>query len=209
MTPGQAALTFLALLVIVDPVALAPVFGALTRGMAPAAARRTALVAVLAGFALLGIAGIAGHAALQALGAETALAHLIVAAALIVLGAAMLAGRGGMGGLIGTARRDPALVPLATPLIAGPGALGAMVMFAGKYAGETGPLAMLYGLLATVGAATYAAFRASGPITRRLGERGVRLITRALGLVLIGVAARFLIEALRDYGLIGATGAGS
>lgn len=206
MTPGAAAVTFLALLVIVDPVALAPAFGALTRGMDAPAVRRTAAVAALAGFALLGVAGVAGHAVLRAIGAEMALVHLLVAAALLVMGAAMLLGRGGLGAGGGARRRDPALVPLAVPLIAGPGALGAMVMFAGRNAGHWGALAALYGVLAAVGALTYAAFRAAGPITARLGERGVRLITRGLGLVLVGVAARFLVDALRDYGVLGGAG---
>lgn len=209
MTPGAAALTFLALLVIVDPLALAPVFGALTRGMPAPAVRRTAAVAVLAGFALLGVAGVAGHAALRALGAEIALVHLLVATALLVVGATMLLGGGlgdGTGARVGLVRRDPALTPLAVPLIAGPGALGAMVMFAGRDAGHWAALGALYGLLAAVGVLTYAAFRAAGPITARLGARGVRLITRGLGLALIGVAARFAVDAAHDYGLLGAAG---
>lgn len=202
MTPAQAALAFASLLVIVNPVALAPVFAELTRGMPPARVRRTALVAVGAGFALIGAAGVAGHAALRLIGAEMALVHLVVAAALLVMGAAMLLGRGGLGSLGGAGRRDPALVPLAVPLIAGPGALGAMVMFAGRSAGHPGSLALLYGLLAAVAGLTWAAFAAAEAIAARLGDRGVRLITRALGLVLIGVAARFLVEGLRDYGVL-------
>ncbi|MBA3323965.1 MAG: MarC family protein [Rhodobacteraceae bacterium] len=203
MTPGQAALTFVTLLVIVDPVALAPVFGGLTRDMPESKVRRTAAVAVLGGFALLAVAGVAGHAVLRALGAEMALAHLLVAAALLLMGAAMLLGVGGFGLPGGRGRRDPALVPLAAPLIAGPGALGAMVMFAGRNAGQWSALGTLYALLAAVAALTYLAFRAAEPITARLGGRGVRLITRALGLVLVAASVRFLIDALRDYGLIG------
>lgn len=207
MTPAAAALTFVSLLVIVDPVALAPVFGALTRDMDAARARRTARVAVAAGFALLAAAGLLGHRALAALGAESALVHLVVAAVLLVVGAAMLVGGGDLGRLAGRAGRDPALVPLAVPLIAGPGALGAMVMFAGRNAGQPAAIAMLYAMLAVVAAFTYGAFRAAEPITRRLGPRGVRTITRILGAVLVAAAARFLWEGLRDYGVIGGAGA--
>jgi small neutral amino acid transporter SnatA (MarC family) len=75
-----------------------------------------------------------------------------------------------------------------------------MSMVAGKYHGQTGALLTLYGLLAATGVITYLAFRAAGPITRRLGARGERLITQGLGLVLIAVGAKFLVEALHAWG---------
>lgn len=202
MNPAAAALAFASLLVIVNPVALAPVFAELTRGMPPARVRRTALVAVAAGFGLIGAAGFAGHWVLQLIGAEMALVHLVVAAGLLVMGAAMLLGGFGLGALGGAGRRDPALAPLAVPLIAGPGALGAMVMLTGRYAGDAASLALLYALLAGVAALTFAAFESAEAIAARLGDRGVRLITRALGLVLVGVAAKFVFEGLRAYGVL-------
>ncbi len=207
MTATQAALAFVSLFVIVDPVALAPVFGALTRGMTPARVRRTAIVATLTGFALIAAAGVVGDAALGAFGAEKALVHVVVAGALLVMGLAMLSGRGGIGAVAGSAGRDPALFPLAVPLIAGPGALGVMAVLNGKYATHAAARIELYAVLAAVAVVTCAAFLASAPITRRLGDRGVRLITRALGLALIAVAGRFLFEGLRDYGLIGGAAA--
>jgi multiple antibiotic resistance protein len=209
VTPAAAALAFVSLLVIVDPVALAPVFAALTAGMAPERARRAALLATLAGFGLIAAAGLAGHLLLRAAGTEPGLVHVVVAGALMAIGAAMLLGRGGLQGFeTGARRRDPTFVPLAVPLIAGPGALGTMVVLTGKHAGHPGALAALYGVLAVVGALTYAALRLAGPIAARLGERGVRLITRIMGLVLMAAAARFAFEGLRDWGVIGRGAAG-
>jgi multiple antibiotic resistance protein len=210
MTLPQAALTFVSLLVIVDPIALAPVFAALTGGMTPARARRTARVAVLAGFGLLAAAGLAGHLVVRALAAETAPLHLALAGLLVAMGALMLGGRGGLDAVRAPARRDPAVAPLAVPLIAGPGALGAMVAFAGREAGRPAGLVTLYALLAAVGVLTYLALRASEPIARRLGERGVRMVTRVLGAALILAGARFLYEGLQAYGLVGGrSGAGA
>lgn len=202
MTAVHAALAFLSLLVIVDPVALAPVFAALTGGMDAGQRRRVALKAVAAGFALIALAGVAGPAALRAIGAEAALAHVVLAAALLALGLAMLLGRG-LDGLARAGRRDPSLIPLATPLIAGPGAMGAMVMFAGR---DEARIGLLYAILAAVAVVTYAVLGQADRIADRLGARGVRLVTRALGLVLIGAAGRFLIEGLRDYGVLGGAG---
>jgi multiple antibiotic resistance protein len=206
VTAAQAALAFGTLLVIVDPVAIAPVFGALTRDMDEARARRTARFSVMAGFALLGAAGLAGHAILKAVGANLPLAHLAVGAALLIVGAAMVAGRGAAAPGGGGTRRDPTFFPLAVPVIAGPGGMGAMVMLTGKNAGDPAALGLVYALLGLVAAITYASFRASGAITRRLGNRGVALVTRIFGALLIVAAARFLFEALRDYGTIASRG---
>lgn len=200
MTPAQAALAFASLLVIVNPLAIAPVFAALTQRMEEDRARRTARVCVLAGFALIGAAGLAGHALLRIFGANLPLAHLALGAALMAVGATMLAGRGAPVPSAAAAGRDPTFFPLAVPVIAGPGAMGVMVMLTGRNAGDPAALGAVYALLGLVGAITYAAFRGSGALARRLGDRGVAVITRIFGAALIGTAARFLFEALREYG---------
>ena len=181
MTPLEAALAFGALLLVVDPVALAPVFAA-----------------------LIALAGALGHLVIPEVAAHAGAIHLALAAALAVVGAAMIAGRAGLapGAARSRVRRNPALSPLAVPLIAGPGALGAMAMFAGRYAGEWAALGVLYGCLAAVAALTYAAFRASGAIARRMGPRGAAAVSRVLGIVLVVMAGRFLWEGLRDFGLL-------
>ncbi len=197
MTPSEAALAFVSLLVIVDPLALAPVFAALTAGMEPAATRRTALVGVAAGFGLLAAAGIAGHALIAALAPEARIVHLAGAVVLGAAGLAMLAGGGGIGGLAGgPRRRDPALVPLAVPLIAGPGGCGAMAVFAARHYGDPAALATLYALLALVGLLSWLALGAAPAIAARLGPRGVLLVGRILGLVLLLAAGRFLLDAI-------------
>lgn len=204
MSLSEALLAFLSFAVIVNPVALAPAFAALTAGRPPAETRRIALRAVLLGFALIAAGGHLGHAALRALGAEAALIHLVVGGALVAMGTAMLFGAGALDATAAPRpRRDPTIVPLATPLIAGPGAIGAMVMLSARHAGEPRALVELDLLLALVGLLTWAAFRAAEPLARRLGPRVLRLIVRALGLVLILVAARFLYDALDAYGVLG------
>lgn len=205
MSPAEAAIAFLSLAAIVNP--LAPAFAALTAGRPPAETRRIARRATLAGFAVVAAAGLAGHALLRALGAESALIHLIGGAALAVAGTAILFGAGDRGAAAARPRRDPTLIPLAVPLIAGPGALGTMIVLAARYAGQPRALVELNALLALVGLATWGAFRTAAPIARRLGPGGLRLAIRALGLVLIAAGADFLRQALVAYGVFGARAA--
>ncbi|MBP7241964.1 MarC family protein [Amaricoccus sp.] len=203
MSFRDALLAFLSLAAIVNPIALAPAFAALTAGRPPAETRRIATRAVLLGFALIAAGGQFGHAALKGLGADAPLVHLVVGGALVAMGTAMLFGPGEAVGAAPRPRRDPSVVPLAVPLVAGPGAIGAMVMLVSRHAGQTAAVVQLYGILAVVGALTWASFRGADAIARRLGPRGMRLVVRGLGLVLIVVAARFLYEGLAAYGLLG------
>lgn len=202
MSPLEALAAFLTLAAIVNPVALAPVFAALTAGRTPAERNRIALRAAVAGFALVAAAGHAGHLALRALGAESALIHLVVGGALVAMGTAMLCGASVMAAAA-RPRRDPSLVPLAVPLIAGPGALGAMIALAARYAGQPRALAELHALLALVGLITWAAFRAADPLASRLGPRGLRLVVRVLGLALVLAGGEFLRQALVAHGMPG------
>lgn len=204
MTLWETLLAFGTLLIIVDPIALAPVFAALTAGMAPDAMRRVALRATLLGFVLIALAGLLGHLVIPMVQAHEGVLHLALAAALLIVGVAMVTGRSGMGASASAGpRRDPTLVPLTVPLIAGPGAFGAMAMLAGRHAGQWEALTTLYACLALVAGLTYAAFRGAGLIDRRLGARGAAAISRLLGVVLIVMAAVFLRDGLRAFGLIG------
>ncbi|MBP7001373.1 MarC family protein [Amaricoccus sp.] len=202
MSLREALLAFLSLAAIVNPVALAPAFAALTAGRPPAETRRIALRATLIGFALIGLGGRLGHAALRGLGADAPMIHLVVGGALVAMGTAMLFGVGVGVGAEAAPRRDPTWAPLAVPLVAGPGAVGAMVMLVSRHAGQAGATAELYAILAAVGLLTWASFRAADAIGRRLGPRGMRLVVRGLGLVLIVVAGRFLYEGLAAYGVL-------
>lgn len=203
MSLSEAALALLSILVIIDPIALVPVFAALTAGRPEVEVRRIAARGTLAGFALLAIAGLVGHAALTALGADAPLIHLIGGGALVAIGAAMLFGGGIAPAAAAGPRRDPTFVPLAVPLIAGPGALGAMIVLTARHAGHPAALGELYAILALVAVITLVALRAAGPIACRIGPRGQRAVVRILGLVLVLVAARFFYEGLTALGIPG------
>src|SRR3984893_9127710 len=152
------------LIVVVDPVGLAPSFAALTAGL-PAAAQREVAVraAIIAGIILAGTALI-GDWLLRQLGISLPAFRIAGGLLLFSIASEMV-----FGVRIERQSRDAeqameeqvrniAAFPLAIPLMAGPGALTATVLLAGQADFRPLYLAMLIGVIAAVAAACFAVF---------------------------------------------------
>lgn len=89
-----------------------------------------------------------------------------------------------------------AIVPLAIPLLAGPGVISGVIVYASK--GPTGngctPVddAILSGIIAAVGVATWLALRAADPLRRMLGDTGINVSTRVSGLIVAAIAVEMI-----------------
>jgi multiple antibiotic resistance protein len=193
---------FVTLFVIVDPVGLAPLFVALTRGMDPRQRRAIGIRAIIIGTALLALFGILGDAILAFVGISMPAFRIAGGILLFLTALDMLFERR-------TKRRedqsahasDPSVFPLATPLIAGPGALATMILLTGQNQGDWAWIAAVHAVLLAVMAVTFLFFLAAGPIERALGPTGVNVVTRLLGMLLAALSVQFVLDGLRDYGL--------
>jgi len=89
------------------------------------------------------------------------------------------------------------LVPLGIPIYAGPGALSVVVMYGNK-AFETGGGAVIGALIVMVAICLIVCivnFLAS-PIRRGLGDQGLEILVRIMGLILAAIAVTLFIEGL-------------
>ncbi|MER2508074.1 MarC family protein [Amaricoccus sp.] len=201
--------TFVTLFVVIDPIALAPLFVTLTRGMPSARRRRVGLRAVVVAFGLLALFGIAGEPLLSAIGIGLPAFRISGGMLLFLIAVDMLFEKR-------TERRerhtaeataddstpDPSVFPLATPMIAGPGALATMILLGGQQAGNpAGLIAVNLVMVATLGV-TYLAFRAGNIIERALGATGVLVVTRLFGILLAALSVQFVLNGLRDLGVL-------
>jgi multiple antibiotic resistance protein len=197
--------TFVTLFVVIDPIAVAPLFVALTRGMTEAQRRRIALRAILIAFGLLAVFGIAGNALLAGVGIGLPAFRISGGLLLFLIAVDMLFERR-------TERRerrteaednpDPSVFPLAMPMIAGPGALATMILLSTQYEGNTLALVEVNLVLVVVLALTWLLFRAGGMIERLLGHTGIVVLTRLFGILLAALAVQFVLNGLRDLGLL-------
>lgn len=195
---------FATLFVVIDPPGLVPLFIALTRGMAAERRRAMALRACLIAAVLLTLFGIAGEAILGFVGISMPAFRIAGGILLFLTALDMLFERR-------TQRRegqqadpdhDPSVFPLATPLIAGPGAIASMILLIGQGGGDWTATFAVMGLMWGMIFVTFLFLLASPPLERLLGRTGTIVITRLLGMLLAALSVQFVIDGVRQTGLI-------
>jgi multiple antibiotic resistance protein len=91
-------------------------------------------------------------------------------------------------------RDDISVFPLAIPLIAGPGGLASIMILAGEAHGvRWGSLIVLVVALLVLGL-VFVALHLSGRIARVLGQTGINVVTRVMGLLLAALAAQYVAD---------------
>jgi multiple antibiotic resistance protein len=197
------------LLVTLDPVALAPIFVSLTRGMNAGERRRVSMRACLIAFGILAFFGLGGEVLLRLLGVGIPAFRISGGLLLFWIAFEMVFERRNdrkqQTAEVAVTQdliRNVAAFPLAMPLMAGPGAITAMILLAGRAEGSPLALALLLALVAAVMFACLAVFAAAEPIARLLGVTGQAVLTRLLGVILAALAVQFVIDGVRAVAMI-------
>jgi len=189
------------MLVVVDPVGLAPVFAALTQGESHAAKRRMAIRGTSIAGAILVIFVLIGDTLLNALGIGMPAFQIAGGLLLFLLAVDMVFAR--HSGLRSTtdreqreaeAKKDISVFPLAIPLIAGPGALTTVLLMVGEQGYEPTIIATVLAVLLVVLLATLASLLLSTKILAFMGETGANVISRVLGIILAALAVQFVLN---------------
>jgi multiple antibiotic resistance protein len=191
------------LLVVVDPVGLAPTFLAVTQGLPVAARRQIAFRACLIAAAILAGTALMGDWLLDKL-AITLPAFRIAGGLLLfavasemVLGVRIERQSRQAEEAVEEHVRHVAAFPLAIPLMAGPGAITATLLLAGQAHGQPLLLAGLLGVVVIVAAVCCGVFLVAERIARLLGVTGSVVLSRLLGVVLAALAVQFVIDGVR------------
>ena len=196
------------LFVIIDPIALVPLFIALTQGMDSTTRRTVGRRAGLIAIILLTLFGLLGEKILQVVGISMPAFRISGGILLFLTALDMLFERR-------TQRRenqhpsssDPSVFPLATPLIAGPGAFTTMILLVGATGDwNWGHVAAIHAIMVGVVLVSLGFFRLSGVIERLLGRIGIVVITRLLGMLLAALSVQFVLDGIRGTGFLGGAG---
>jgi len=184
--------TLIALFAIVNPITAIPVFLAIAAGINSKARRRLALKTALISGVTLFIAYFLGDVILKSLSIQLDAFRIAGSSVIAAFGWKMASGRGveKPSGPIGGA----AVVPLAIPLMAGPGAIATVIALGNSDQGFA-RLANLIIILALTGL-TFVFLLAAAPIEKLLGETGLMVVSRILGLLLIAIAVSTILSAL-------------
>ncbi|MCE5279157.1 MAG: MarC family protein [Planctomycetaceae bacterium] len=100
------------------------------------------------------------------------------------------------GDLLGRVEHEPFIVPLAIPLVAGPATMTMLLILATQHPNRLGEWVLA---LLSAWAATAAILAASEPIQRLLGRRGLTVVKRLAGMVLVVIATQMFLDGVRLF----------
>jgi multiple antibiotic resistance protein len=184
--------TLIALFAIVNPITAIPVFVAIAAGMSVKARRRLALKTALISGATLFIAYFLGDLILKSLSIDLNAFRIAGSAVIAAFGWKMAMGKG-LEKPTGP-KGGAAIVPLAIPLMAGPGAIATVIALGNSDVGVVRLANLLIIIVLT--AMTFVFLLLAAPVERLLGETGLMVVSRILGLLLLAIAASTIISAL-------------
>ena len=203
---------FVALFALLDPIGNVPIFAAATAGAS--LRQRITVSAMICAFAavFLGFFFFTGLGLLQFFGISLAAFRIAGGILLLLLGLDMARedflkifadadAATDAQDVRGYAKRrfKRLIVPFAIPLMIGPGAISAIIIQAGEAQklGAAGTAASLTAMVAAC-VVTFLCFAATGPISRLLGDVGMAIVVRVLGLILCALAIQFILMGLGE-----------
>lgn len=198
---GLAA--FVTLLVVVDPPGVVPIFVALTENEP---ARRTAILgrAVLIAFGVALFFLVAGRVVLSYLGVTVHAFSISGGILLFVAAMPMLFGqRGGLQSPQsqerGSVGEDVSVFPLAMPMLSGPGSIATILLLTSQAGTDGRKLTAIGVAVAAVFMVSFMTLYLGSRLMRLLGEGGVHIATRVMGIVLAALAVQYVLNGVTGY----------
>jgi multiple antibiotic resistance protein len=197
-----ALVTFTSVLFIVDPIAVVPSYLVVTRnetaGERAATARRACIAAAL----ILIAFAIGGTLIFQLFGItlpafRIAGGLILWLVAMDMLHAQRSTQESGPELREGEIKEDTALTPLAMPMLAGPGAISTVMVLAAQ--ARTMPQKLVvHASIVVTALASWIVLRLGERLVQRMGETGIRVMTRIMGLLLAALAVQFVISGAQE-----------
>ena len=189
------------LLAVVNPLAAVPFFIHYTQGFSHGQKRRTVVTASITAFLVIALSALLGLDILEFFGISLASFQvgggmLLLISAMNMLNAqpaeAKQPGRDlEEGAQKAAAGASIAVVPLTIPLLTGPATMSTVVIYAER-AHHLWQLMVLVGYGVVIGASTFICFALAEPIARVLGNTGIKVMTRLMGLILAALAVEVM-----------------
>jgi len=193
--------------IIVDPLATIPAFLVMTADDSEEKRRRMARQAAWTCFLVLGLFSLAGTLIFRLFGITLPAFKIAGGLILFLVAVDMLqARRSGTQEvteerLEGAAKDEVGVTPLGIPMLGGPGAITTVMVLIGQSA-HWWQAAIVYAAIAVTAFASFLILAGANRVRRFLGETGIRILMRLMGLVLTAIAVQFMLNGLIDLKLI-------
>jgi len=195
------------ILFLVDPFAALPTFLAITDGADSARRRRIARKGSLTALIVLSTFAFAGEEIFRLFGITLPAFELAGGIVLLLIGLDMLQAKRSPtqeapGDTEAAAQKEDAgIVPLGVPMLAGPGSITAVMVLVGQAQTHWQMAAILISIAITA-LICYLVLGHSNIVSRVLGDTGIRILVRVMGLLLVALAAQYFVNGLADLGVI-------
>jgi multiple antibiotic resistance protein len=192
---------------LVDPFAALPTFLAVTAGDDAARRRKTAWKASLTALVVLSAFAIAGQYIFKMFGITLPAFEIAGGIILLLIGLDMLEAKRSPTQELSEettearVKDDAGIVPMGIPMLAGPGAITSVMVLVGQAQTRWQMAAILISIFITA-AICYLVLGNSDRVAGVLGDTGVRILVRIMGLLLVALAVQYFVNGLVDLGVI-------
>jgi multiple antibiotic resistance protein len=192
-----------AIFVVMDPLGAIPVFLVTTEGDTPDKRNQIIKRACWAAFFILVAFALLGAVIFRIFGISFAAFRIAGGILLLKVSLDMLyARRPGSHITIGeekaaAEKEDVAIVPLAMPMLSGPATIATVLVLMEK-SSSTLQSAIVIISIFWVCLLTYIILRSSNLIFRKLGQTGVNILVRIMGLILLALAIQFIFDGIKQ-----------
>jgi multiple antibiotic resistance protein len=195
---------FITLLVVVDPPGVVPIYVALTKDEEPRRRRTILIRAVLIALGVALFFLIAGRVVLSYLGVTVHAFSISGGILLFVAAMPMLFGqRGGLQAPepkeSGSVGQDISVFPLAMPLLSGPGTIATILLLTSQADSNMRKMIAIGVATAIVFLVSFISLSLGARLIQLLGEGGVHIATRVMGIVLAALAVQYVLNGITGY----------
>jgi len=194
----------IAFFVVVNPIALVPLFISATRQESPSSRRRIALRGVVIATLILILFIVVGQILLKALGVTLPSFRIAGGLVLFAISMKMIFENEPVSGQIDGGDRNPAgggqdisVFPVAMPFIAGPGTIMTAVLLTDSERFSISEQALTTMVLLIILALAYGMMLAADTVLRMIGTTGANVLSRVMGLVLLALAVEVTLSGVR------------
>src|SRR6201986_1696175 len=192
---------------LVDPFAAIPAFLAITAGSDAKRQKRMARKGALTCLIVLVTFALAGKLIFRMFGITLPAFEIAGGVILLLIGIDMIEARRSPTQESSdeteeaTSKDDAGIVPLGIPMLAGPGAISSVMVLVGQ-ALKPWEVAAIVGGIGFTGLVSYFVLAGAGRVRAFMGETGIRILVRIMGLLLVALAMQFFVNGLTDLGII-------
>ncbi|MFC0180127.1 YchE family NAAT transporter [Thorsellia kenyensis] len=193
---------FIGLFAVVNPIGILPVFISMTTYHSAAMRHKVNLTATSAVAIILFVSLILGEAVLRLFGIS--LDSFRIAGGILIMSIAMTMISGKLGEekqnkqekQENVIKENIGVVPLALPLMAGPGAISSTIVWSTKYSDWQYIVGFTFAVI-LFAVCCWLIFKAAPYFVKILGQTGINVVTRIMGLILMALGVEFIVTGIK------------